>query len=419
MANKRPCDPILETQKDEAAGGFGCRYCGRSFATKTSMYRHVRQNCKIANSDEGMEKLLEHTLQRQMTEQNAKIDAQSAQIAELTSLLKGQLTLVPQCPAISATNVEVQNKAVTTVNTGSMTNNTNITNVTQNITIHPWSGESPVVIPASMLREAFTTNPRLIEYCRFSDAERVDAELAAPYALEALMDLVKRAHADPAARNVYLNPKRADQVLVFDESAWAVLPLVEAIRALFDSVAGTILQIMRTDADLRSLPLDVQASASWVPLLYKEEPEKYVAKAKPRMAAHLTNTSPGSAIGRVKLSLVSEDSSLQLAAPPSLEPSPAKKEAPPTPKKPVVSVQATRHLSPEIAAAALKSFRPAVPGEVDAPYIRALAKVAQAEVDRLVIKLWDAAEDNLFNSEDEITARAVASEYDLNPSIYD
>jgi len=110
------------------------------------------------------------------------------------------------------------------------------------------------------------------------------------------MELVKRAHKDPLSRNVYLNPKRADQVLVFvdsdDVKTWEVRPLLEAIRRIFDTVAGGIHRIIVTDAERAQLPFDVQSSASWIPNLYDDEPDKYVKEAKQPMAAHLANTRP-------------------------------------------------------------------------------------------------------------------------------
>jgi hypothetical protein len=257
------------------------------------MYRHVRQYCKIANSDEGMDKLMDHTLQRQLAEQSKEMADMRAQMNRLANLLEKQLSVVPvggnQGPATSTTMNKTLVAGSATVNNGPVTNN--ITQI-QQINIRPWSGEDRVVIPVTMLRAAFTENPRLAEYCQLSDEDKVDAEKAAPYVMEALVDLVKRAHADPLARNVYLNPRRADQVLVFDEATWRVLTLVEAIRTLFDGVAENIHRIIVTDAERGLLPLDVQAAASWVPNLYEEEPEKYVAKAKPQVSAHLANMAP-------------------------------------------------------------------------------------------------------------------------------
>ena len=113
--------------------------------------------------------------------------------------------------------------------------------------------------------------------------------IAAPYILETLVDLTKRAHKDPSARNVYLNPSRADQVMVFSVTSWEVIPLIDAIRSLFDSVAGNIRRIIKCNDERVSLSPPVQATAPWIPAMYDDEHEKYAADAKPTMSAHLRN----------------------------------------------------------------------------------------------------------------------------------
>jgi hypothetical protein len=268
---KTPCDPIMVPSDDTTS----CRYCGRSFASAVSMYRHVRKNCKIANSAEGMEKLIDHTLQRQLAivhEQNLEM---KTQVADLTAMM-AQLLALPTQAVVNSTIVN---------NAGIVINSTIVN-------IHSWSNEEKLVIPASMLKAAFTENKCLMEYCHLSDEQKTDPERAAPYVLEALLDLTKRAHADPTARNVYLNPRRADQVLVFDESSWQVVSLLDAIRSIFDSVAGNIHRIIVRDEERNLLPMIVQSSAAWIPNLYEDEPEKYMKDAKAHMVAHLQNTSP-------------------------------------------------------------------------------------------------------------------------------
>lgn len=288
LERKTPCDPIVETAP---ANILSCRYCGRGFTTKQSLSRHTLHYCKIANSEEGMEKLMDHTIQRQLAEQGRQLEEQKRQIAEqnakmdrLTALLEKQITAASRPAAPSTTNYVQHIEGPATINTGPVTN--------VQINIRPWNGEDRIVIPVGMLRAAFTENQRLVEYCRLTDDERVDAEQAAPYVVEALVDLVRRAHADPLARNVYLSPKRADQVMICvedDGRRWKVITLVDAIHALFDGVAGNIHKIMVTDGERAQLPFDIQASASWIPSLYEDEPEKYVARAKGQMSAHLSN----------------------------------------------------------------------------------------------------------------------------------
>jgi hypothetical protein len=300
---KTPCRPIINI--DTQGGHICCKYCGRLFATTQSMIRHMRQYCKIATSDEGMKKLFNHTLQRQLADQKEHTTRVEAQVADLTAMM-AQLMEKTQ---ITSSNIASQNADIFVNNTGTLVNNTgtlvnntgtlvnntgtiNSTHVNTTVHIHPWSSEEKLVIPATMLKAAFTENKRLIEYCMLTDEQKTDPEMAAPYVLEALVDLTKRAHADPAARNVYLNPHRADQVMVFDETSWQVRPLVDAIRSIFDSVADNIHRIIVRDDERRELPLDVQSSAAWIPNMYEDAPGKYTAGAKPHMSAHLRNNVP-------------------------------------------------------------------------------------------------------------------------------
>ena len=242
------------------------------------MYRHVRQSCKIANSEEGMEKLLDHTLQRQLADQNAQMAQMCAQMAELTTLMKGQLTLA--APAAQ----QIQHAGQ--VNNGAVTNNTVVH-------IHPWDGDRRIGVELAHILAAFADNAKLREYARLGDHELTDPAIAPPYVTELLMDLTKRAHADPAARNIYLNPRRADQALVHKKSGtWEVLPLAEATRQIFDGVAATIHHTTMTSAERRQLPLEAQNALSMAGLLYDDEPEEYVRRAKAPMAAHLVNTAP-------------------------------------------------------------------------------------------------------------------------------
>jgi len=295
---KTPCAPIAlqdeltETYQQKA---HACKYCARRFTSLPSLKRHMRQNCKIANSDEGMEKLMEHTLQRQNAALAAKVDTLQAQMEEMTGIMR-QLVITPAAAPAAAPLAST----IGSVNTGTVVNLTN--NIQVNIV--GFDREDRIHIPASLVKAAFTENPRLMEYCRMTDAERTDADKAAPFVLEALLDLVRRAHRDPVYRNVYLNPKRADQVIVCldDEERvrlqrstpqrWEVRPLIEAIRLLFDGVADNLHKIVITDQDRAQLPFDVQSAASWVPNLYEDEPDRFVKDGRAPMAAHLANTRP-------------------------------------------------------------------------------------------------------------------------------
>ena len=269
QTRKTPCQPIVDRSVDcinrpqDVVNEHLCRYCGRVFSSLSAMYRHIRQNCKIANSDEGMEKLLDHTLQRQNAELLARVD-------KLTSMVE-KMAMGP--PTIQHAQQ---------LNNGTIINNV--------VHIHPWDGERRIGVELAHIIAAFTDNAKLREYARMGDHELTDPAIAPPYVTELLMDLTKRAHADPAARNVYLNPRRADQALVHKKNGtWEVLPLAEATRLIFDGVAATIHHTTMTAAERRQLPLEAQNALSMAGLLYDEEPEEYVKRAKAPMAAHLVN----------------------------------------------------------------------------------------------------------------------------------
>jgi len=279
QARKTPCDPIVEQPTN--GNQNRCKYCGRAFATKISMYRHIRQSCKIANTNEGMDRLMDHTLQRQLAEQTAKVDALQAQMSRLTDLLEKQLTT-------AARPAEIDARGAAQVNTGPVTN---IGALQQNIVaVLPWDGERRIDVGIAQIAAAFAENARLKKYARWPEHQLTDPELAPPYVTELLMDLVKRGHADPAARNVYLNPRRADQALFHMTSGkWEVLPLAEATRALFDGVAQGIHRVTLSQEERKQLPLEAQNALSLAGLLYEDEPEEYVRMARGPMAAHLTN----------------------------------------------------------------------------------------------------------------------------------
>jgi hypothetical protein len=178
------------------------------------------------------------------------------------------------------------------VNTGVVTNVTHHT--TQNITITPWDGERRIAVDVRDIAAAFASNAQLREYTGYSDYDLADHKIASPYVTELLMDLVRRGHASPESRNVYLNPRRADQVLVHLRSGrWEVLPLADATRLLFDGLAAGIHRVVVSDEERRQLPLEAQNALAIAGMLYEEKPDEYVRLAKAPLAAHLMNTAPG------------------------------------------------------------------------------------------------------------------------------
>jgi hypothetical protein len=403
-----------------------------------------------------MEVLMEHTLQRQLAAQATEVGAlrtqvatQAAQIAELATLLKGQL-VAGYAPSPEGTPGPPGSRALVgmaqTVNLGPVTNTVNTTNiaqVSQQIIIRPWDGAPAdrLNVTRDAIAAAFAENARLKEYCRLGDDEKTDPKVAPPYVLEMFMDLVKRAHADPVARNVYLNPRRADQALVCLKSGrWEVVQLVEATRLLFDGVAVCIRAVARSYEELQQLPLEAQNAMALAGLVYGDEPEEYAKRARGSMAAHLSNTGPTSAAAPAIPSAPTPSLELTSEVLPALIPTlpaPAARFVPGAPQEAAALVPGAMrppHAMPRPppsrppeekrftqtdAAALLRAHPPREVGEVDAAYIKSLARAGGVGADKIVRKLWEAAEDRLLSSDDDQTARAVCSVYDENPEQYD
>jgi hypothetical protein len=223
------------------------------------MYRHIRLSCKMVNTET-------NSLEKQL-------DKVSKQVEKLAAKLEEQQALM------SATSTTV----TTIVNNTQLVNNTNVV-------IVPWDSDSRIGISVDQIAAAFAQNPRLQEFTTMNDQQLFDPEVAPPYVTELLMDLVKLAHEDPSARNVYLNPKRADQALVhMANGRWEIVPLDEASMKILDGVAKNMHRVVITPAETKQLPPETQNSLAIAGLLYKEEPAEYAKRAKAPMTAHLAN----------------------------------------------------------------------------------------------------------------------------------
>ncbi len=163
--------------------------------------------------------------------------------------------------------------------------------ITQNnIVVVPWDSKERITVPVEQIAAAFAENAKLREYAGFDTGRITDPDLAPAYITELFVDLVKRAHSRPESRNVYLNPKQADQVLVYMKSGrWEVVPLPTATHLLFDGVAQTIHRVTMADEERQQLSLDTQNAISVAGLMYADEPDEYTKRAKQSMAAHLAN----------------------------------------------------------------------------------------------------------------------------------
>jgi hypothetical protein len=157
----------------------------------------------------------------------------------------------------------------------------------------PWDSDRRLNLDVKDMIAAFAENPRLREFARLSDHEMADHEIGGPFVVELFMDLIRRAHSDLSLRNVYLNPRRTDQVLVYHEKGyWEVFPLPDSIRLLLDGVSEKIRPVILTPGLCGQLPLEAQNALAMAGMLYEETPDAYAQKARGLMSAHLANMAP-------------------------------------------------------------------------------------------------------------------------------
>jgi len=262
LARKRPCEAVIdidELPEQQRKNPNRCQLCGRIYSSPSNLTRH-RKTCRV-REESGVQQLAE-----QMAEQKQLTETLQTQVTRLATLIEAQININ------NGTIIHRQ------------TNNIAVMN------IHPWDGQLCINVGADEIAAAFHENARLREYTKLGNESMASQVTGSPYVMELLMDLVKRAHADPANRNVYLDPKRSDQVLVLKKDGkWEVLPLLEASRTLFDSISVCMNLEALSPKMEKDLPMEARNALAIAGLLYSEEPEGYVKRAKGSMAAHLAN----------------------------------------------------------------------------------------------------------------------------------
>jgi hypothetical protein len=330
-----------------------------------------------------------------------------------------QNTKIMEMLAESMAKHPANNTSIGTV-ADTVNNNTTVNNNV--VHIHPWDGPRCVNIDFKMIQDVFAENEKLREYTHMGEHGMAEPIPARPYVLELLMGLIKRAHAEPAGRNIYLNPNRSDQALILrKDNIWEVIPLVEATKILLDdAVSWTKLAVMAPEV-LKALPIEAQSALACAGMHYEYEPEEYVKLAKASMVAHLANCrdkvpQPGTKV-------IITESSLK---PPPRRPNtiiplgPAMLRSsydPPVayiPRYP--DPTAKPRLDDERAANLFMRLRPTETITVD--YIKDLAKAAEEDASYTIKKLWEAVDGEHLKGEDASMALRVIAKYDEDPDVY-
>lgn len=218
--------------------------------------------------------------QKTLAEVDARIVALTEMVQQLTAAIaNNQHTIVQNNTAHN--NVQINNAPAT---------------VTNNFVIQglvPWDGPRRIQISVADVLDAFASNPRLVEYSQMGDHGMTDPTNV-PYAAELFTELAIRAHKSQDSQNIYLDPNRADHARVYLEIGnWAVTPLMDAIRLMFDAVATMLHRIIMSDVERVKFPPEQQSAMSCAEMMYHDEPMAYVAAAKKPIVAHLINCRAG------------------------------------------------------------------------------------------------------------------------------
>ncbi len=106
-----------------------------------------------------------------------------------------------------------------------------------------------------------------------------------------MVEILKRVHSDPRERNVYLNPSRSDQALVYVPTNWTAQPLEEAAQSMFERIKELL-------ADAQKAPEKGVNSAVEGARKGCEEKLPQLARAsRGQLTAHLENVRRATASG--------------------------------------------------------------------------------------------------------------------------
>jgi hypothetical protein len=220
LERKTPCTPIVEEEdlpEEKKECPNKCRFCGRSFATRASALRHIRNTCKIApreGNEDGMEKLYEHILKKQTStlhkEYQEKMAAMQRQIDELRT---EKSTPVPATPtALAQTNAIVQN---VTQNIAVDNSVNKIVNNTVNVNISVFGQENLGRI----------TKPQVFDILRSLGPVGENVKTVAEKAIIQAAMLIFSDPTHPEDLTCYLPNKKGENALVHGESGWEVQPV--------------------------------------------------------------------------------------------------------------------------------------------------------------------------------------------------
>jgi len=239
LSSKRPCKPAELIHK--------CDACGRTYSNRQNLNRHRREGrCvtvtldrevvekKPASPPRVAEKSFGSSASSQVVVQNFTHTVQNIHVNTLGH--HQQVTVAPSNQIGGPTTVS----SSSTANSGDgATTIGAIPGAPERLPGWPDKWPVPAVVPTTFKPLGFEISQPELEAAvgSLTEAERASCARGDTLGVSRLLvEILKRVHSDPRERNVYLNPRRADQALVFIPSSWSAQPLEEASQSMFARV---------------------------------------------------------------------------------------------------------------------------------------------------------------------------------------
>jgi hypothetical protein len=220
---------------------YACRFCGRRFTHQPGVSLHIRKHCKIANSKEGLDALAERTERQQM---RAQLELQGAQLAELTSLLKGGMRLAPGAPPVQT---QIQGNVT---NIGTQHNNYTLNLFGQESVKHLTPERIRAILNTAMQGLPEGSGRRLQEGEKPGPPVQRAVDTASKAVLQALVTEVYANASCPENLTAYIPNKKEDQVMIWAkptadsaEPCWLLRPLEQ----LVPTIQGKVLDALNTN----------------------------------------------------------------------------------------------------------------------------------------------------------------------------
>lgn len=158
----------------------------------------------------------------------------------------------------------------------------------------PAKWPAPQVVPATFKPLGFEISQPVLEAAVGSLSEDEKALCSRGDTLgvsRLLVEILKRVHSDPRERNVYLNPARADQALVFVPSSWSAQPLEEAAQTMFARIRVLLEGVPRESEK------GVKSAVAGARKGCKENLPQLAKASRGQLTAHLENVRRATASG--------------------------------------------------------------------------------------------------------------------------